>query len=371
MRQLIEERPDPRRRHHPGADPVARGADRAHLRGGARIAQARHHPSLQLDLDLAAPGRVRAGPARASSRSPSPAPSSSATWPRRCPRPRSSFEYSPESFTGTELEFARRDLRRGAGRLAADGGRSAHPQSAGDGRDGDAQHLSPTRSNGSAATCTGRDRYHPVAPPAQRPRHRRRRGRAWRDGRRRPRRGHACSAMASAPAMSTSITLALNLFTPGRRPRHHHRRHQRDRARRSSTATSCPSIRAIPMPASWSSPPSRARTRTRSRRASTRWRSATTSSGRCPICRSIRKDLGRTYEAVIRVNSQSGKGGVAYLLKTDYGLDLPRLLQVEFSAIVQEWTDRTGREARARRHLAAVPARPICEDAPSPSSTTR
>jgi 2-isopropylmalate synthase len=57
------------------------------------------------------------------------------------------------------------------------------------------------------------------------------------------------------------------------------------------------------------------------------------------------KDLGRTYEAVIRVNSQSGKGGVAYLLKTDHGLDLPRGLQVEFSKIVQEWTDRTGKEA--------------------------
>jgi len=59
------------------------------------------------------------------------------------------------------------------------------------------------------------------------------------------------------------------------------------------------------------------------------------------------RDLGRTYEAIIRINSQSGKGGVAYLLKTDYGLDLPRLLQVEFSAVVQEMTDRTGKEATA------------------------
>ena len=57
------------------------------------------------------------------------------------------------------------------------------------------------------------------------------------------------------------------------------------------------------------------------------------------------RDLGRSYEAIIRINSQSGKGGVAYLLKTDCGLDLPRLLQVEFSAIVQEMTDRTGKEA--------------------------
>ena len=56
------------------------------------------------------------------------------------------------------------------------------------------------------------------------------------------------------------------------------------------------------------------------------------------------KDLGRTYEAVIRVNSQSGKGGVAYLLKEDHGLDLPRSLQVEFSKVVQQVTDRTGKE---------------------------
>jgi 2-isopropylmalate synthase len=56
------------------------------------------------------------------------------------------------------------------------------------------------------------------------------------------------------------------------------------------------------------------------------------------------KDLGRTYEAVIRVNSQSGKGGVAYVMKADYGLDLPRGLQVEFSKRVQEVADRTGKE---------------------------
>ena len=56
------------------------------------------------------------------------------------------------------------------------------------------------------------------------------------------------------------------------------------------------------------------------------------------------KDLGRSYEAVIRVNSQSGKGGVAYVLKTDYGLDLPRGLQIEFSKRVQEVADRTGKE---------------------------
>ncbi|MGW8483617.1 2-isopropylmalate synthase [Microbacterium sp. NPDC055903] len=56
------------------------------------------------------------------------------------------------------------------------------------------------------------------------------------------------------------------------------------------------------------------------------------------------KDLGRSYEAVIRVNSQSGKGGVAYLLKADHSLDLPRKLQIEFSGVVQAMTDAEGGE---------------------------
>ncbi|MDX2375456.1 2-isopropylmalate synthase [Microbacterium sp. LRZ72] len=56
------------------------------------------------------------------------------------------------------------------------------------------------------------------------------------------------------------------------------------------------------------------------------------------------KDLGRSYEAVIRVNSQSGKGGVAYLLRTDHALDLPRRLQIEFSGVVQAKTDADGGE---------------------------
>lgn len=56
------------------------------------------------------------------------------------------------------------------------------------------------------------------------------------------------------------------------------------------------------------------------------------------------RDLGRTYEAVIRVNSQSGKGGVSYLLKKDHGLDLPRRAQIEFSGVVQARTDAQGGE---------------------------
>ena len=55
-------------------------------------------------------------------------------------------------------------------------------------------------------------------------------------------------------------------------------------------------------------------------------------------------DVGRTYEAVIRVNSQSGKGGVAYILKAEHKLDLPRRAQIEFSRVIQEHTDAEGGE---------------------------
>jgi 2-isopropylmalate synthase len=58
-------------------------------------------------------------------------------------------------------------------------------------------------------------------------------------------------------------------------------------------------------------------------------------------------DVGRSYEAVIRVNSQSGKGGVAYIMKADHKLDLPRRLQIEFSRVVQEHTDNVGGEVSA------------------------
>lgn len=61
------------------------------------------------------------------------------------------------------------------------------------------------------------------------------------------------------------------------------------------------------------------------------------------------KDLGRSYEAVIRVNSQSGKGGVAYLLKTDHSLDLPRRLQIDFSGVVQAKTDAEGGEVTSEQ----------------------
>ena len=60
------------------------------------------------------------------------------------------------------------------------------------------------------------------------------------------------------------------------------------------------------------------------------------------------KDLGRSYEAVIRVNSQSGKGGISYLLESEFGLELPRRLQIEFSQVVQAVMDTAGKELTAQ-----------------------
>ncbi|MBN9065715.1 MAG: 2-isopropylmalate synthase [Rhizobiales bacterium] len=61
------------------------------------------------------------------------------------------------------------------------------------------------------------------------------------------------------------------------------------------------------------------------------------------------KDVGRSYEAIIRINSQSGKGGIAYILQADYGLNLPRGLQVEFSQAIQAITDAEGKELPSKR----------------------
>ena len=58
-------------------------------------------------------------------------------------------------------------------------------------------------------------------------------------------------------------------------------------------------------------------------------------------------DVGRTYDAVIRVNSQSGKGGISFVLQQEYGFELPRRMQIEFSRVIQRETDATGREVRA------------------------
>jgi len=75
-------------------------------------------------------------------------------------------------------------------------------------------------------------------------------------------------------------------------------------------------------------------------------------------------DVGRTYEAIIRVNSQSGKGGVAYIMRNDHHLDLPRRLQIEFMRVIQGITDATGKEISPAEIWAAFQATYL---APSPN----
>ena len=91
------------------------------------------------------------------------------------------------------------------------------------------------------------------------------------------------------------------------------------------------------------------------------------SPGRCRTCRSTRSDVGRTYEAVIRVNSQSGKGGVAYIMKAEHQLDLPRRLQIEFTRVVQARTDAEGGEVTPGADLGRR-SRPSTSTATSPLS---
>jgi len=76
------------------------------------------------------------------------------------------------------------------------------------------------------------------------------------------------------------------------------------------------------------------------------------------------KDLGRNYEAVIRVNSQSGKGGVAYVMKTEHQFDLPRRLQIEFSGVVQAVTDGEGGEIGPQRMGEIFTAEYLSRDTP-------
>ncbi len=76
------------------------------------------------------------------------------------------------------------------------------------------------------------------------------------------------------------------------------------------------------------------------------------------------KDVGRSYEAVIRVNSQSGKGGVAYIMKTEHAFDLPRRLQIEFSQVIQARTDIEGGEVTPEQMWGAFEAEYLTRRAP-------
>ena len=179
-----------------------------------------------------------------------------------------------------------RHLRRRRRRLQADAAEEDDHQPAGHRRDVLGQRL--CRPDRVVPSQLQEPRFdHPQPASAQRPRHRRGGGRTRLHGRRRPHRG--------LPVRQRRAHRQRRPGDPG--PQHVHARASIPRstsrtstrsARRSNTATSCPCIRAIPMAATWCSPPSRARTRTRSTRASRRSTRRTARSGKCPTCRSTR-----------------------------------------------------------------------------------
>ena len=168
------------------------------------------------------------------------------------------------------------------------------------------------------------------------------------------------------------VTLGAEPVQPGRRPADRLQRHRRG----------APHRRALQPAAGAPAPPVRRRARlhrllrlapgrhqeglrgARARRRGGRGRRRASSPGACPTCPSTRTDVGRTYEAVIRVNSQSGKGGVAYVLKNEHHLDLPRRMQIEFSRVVQEVADDAGGEIAARRIWELFAATYLQHDAP-------
>ena len=200
------------------------------------------------------------------------------------------------------------------------------------------------------------------AAPAQRPWHRGGRRRAGRDGRRGPGRG--------LPVRQRRAHRQRLPGDPGAEPGHARVSTPASTSPTStrsaapwSTPTSCRCTRGTPTAATSSTRRSPARTRTRSRRAWTR-SSATPPPPACrwaefawgvPYLPIDPKDVGRSYEAVIRVNSQSGKGGVAYVLKNDHHLDLPRRMQIEFSRVVQGIADTDGGEIAPARIWESVP----------------
>ncbi len=260
------------------------------------------------------------------------------------------FEYSPESYTGTELEFAARGLQRGARGLRARAGPQGHHQPAGHGRDGDAERLRrldrvdapPPRAPRATSRCSlhpHNDRGTAVAAAelgylagADRIE-----GCLFGNG---ERTGNVCL-----------VTLGLNLFSQGidpmidfsdideiRRtveycnqlPVHERHPYGGDLVYTAFSGSHQDAIKkgfeALERDAAAAGVPVDEFT----------WA--------VPYLPIDPQDVGRTYEAVIRVNSQSGKGGVAYLMKHEYHLDLPRRLQIEFSQVVQRVTDSEGGE---------------------------
>ena len=308
-------------------------------------------------VDIAAPGRAAVPQARGD----------------RSRTPQVYYEYSPESYTGTELEFAARICNEVAEVFEPTPGPQGDPQPAGDGRDGHARTSTPTRSSGCAATwATARTsccRLHPHND-----------------------RGTAVAAaelgyLAGADRIEGClfgngertgnvglVTLGMNLFSQGIDPQIDFS--DIDDIRRTvEYCNQLPRPRAAPvrrrpgLHGVLRLAPGRHQEGLRRDGGATPRPPASTVDDllwAVPYLPIDPKDVGRSYEAVIRVNSQSGKGGVAYLMKTENHLDLPRRLQIEFSQVVQRHTDDEGGEITGAADLGGLQATSTC---PNPART--
>ena len=276
------------------------------------------------------------------------------TCRRRCRKRRSPSSTARRLFTATELDFRHRSLRCRHRRLGRHAAAQGHPQPARPRSRSPRPTSTPTRSSG----CTAISRAATAIVLSVHPHNDRGTGVAAAE----------LGLMAGADRVEGClfgngertgnvdlVTLALNLYTQGVHP-------GLDFSDINEVART---RRALQPAADPSAPPVRRRSRLHGvlrlapgrdqegvRRATRR-----TTCGTVPYLPIDPADVGRSYDSVIRVNSQSGKGGIAYLLETEYGLELPRRLQIEFSQVVQAVTDDTGKEVTAAQIKAIFDAR--------------
>ena len=282
---------DPRRRDHPGADPVPARADRAHLRGVRRRAAGRSCTSTTRRRSCSA-AWCSAPTAPLSRRSPPTARGLCVEEAEKYPDTQWRFEYCPESYTGTELEYAKQVCDAVADIIAADARRAADHQPARHRRDGHPQRL--RRLDRVDEPQPGPPRLdHPEPAPAQRPRNRRRRSRIGLSGRRRPHRGLPVRQR-RAHRQRLPGDAGAEPVLPRRRPADRLLQHRRDPAHRRvlqpAARARAPPLRRRPgLHRVLRQPPGRHQQgpgRDEGRRRRGGQPTSTTSSGRCRTCRS-------------------------------------------------------------------------------------
>ena len=271
------------------------------------------------------------------------------------------YQYSPESFTGTELDFAVSICEAVCDVWEPTPEKKTIINLPGDGRDGIGQRLRGSDRVVHPQLPVSRElRHQPPSP--QRPGDRSGRGGTGGDGRGRPGRGHPVRQRRAHRQRGRRQSRDEPVH-PGHRPRTRSLRHRPAQGRRGvlqSTAgpPSAPVAGELVYTAFSGSHQDAIQ------KGMTALERSNSGLWEVPYLPVDPRDVGRDYEAIIRVNSQSGKGGVSYLLKADHGLDLPRNLQVEFSRVVQDVTDQSGREISSEDIWKLFESQYLSEDGP-------